>query len=221
MMADTLSFETAEVYVPGAFSTSPTLSEFATALALAQASIGSVTKDKTAKTEKYSYTYAELAACLEAIRGPLTSNGLALIQGAFAVGNRVTVSTRLIHKSGEWVQNDLTLTAKDASPQAIGSAITYGRRYGVSALTGLAAEDDDGKAAQPQAGAPLKNELPAAPPGFQDWLDDLASTADNGYPAFAHAWKAAPETFRTYGTAQHKATLAALRKRAEAVKVIA
>ena len=80
----------------------------------------------------------------------------------------MTVSTRLIHKSGEWVQTDLTLTAKDASPQAIGSAITYGRRYAVSALVGLAAEDDDGKAAQPSATpAALVNELPAAPKGLR------------------------------------------------------
>ena len=67
-----------------------------------------MTKSKRANAgDKYSYTYADLAACLDAIREPLTSHGLAILQGAFTVGNRVTVSTRLIHKSGEWVQTDL------------------------------------------------------------------------------------------------------------------
>ena len=44
----------------------------------------------------------------------------------------------------------MTLTAGQNTPQAVGSAITYGRRYGLAAMVGIAPEDDDGEAAEPR-----------------------------------------------------------------------
>jgi hypothetical protein len=53
-----------------------------------------------------------------------------------------------MHESGEWLSQTLTMTAKDDSPQAIGSTITYARRYALAAVAGVAPEDDDGETAQ-------------------------------------------------------------------------
>lgn len=127
----------------------PPLGQLGLALAKAQGELGKVTKSHTANAGKYSYTYADLASVIEAIREPFAKHELAYFQAPSADGERVTVTTTLIHSSGESLSSALTLVAADDSPQAIGSAITYARRYGLLAAAGLAPEDDDGAAAQP------------------------------------------------------------------------
>jgi len=97
--------------------------------------------------------YATLEAVLEAVREPLAAQGIAITQGASSDGARVTVTTQLSHTSGEWMRTSLALPIPDnkalTAVQAMGSTITYGRRYTLSALCGLGAEerdDDDGEA---------------------------------------------------------------------------
>lgn len=129
------------------------INELAAALAKAQARIVAAPKDKTAKVEKggaalYSYKYATLAGVWEACRGPLAENGLAVVQTVTTDGAAALVTTLLAHSSGQWIEETLTMTAADASPQRIGSAITYGRRYALGAIVGVVTDDDDdGKAA--------------------------------------------------------------------------
>lgn len=91
--------------------------------------------------------YADLAGVWESCRPLLLANGLALVQSPSTNGNIVTVTGTLYHTSGESITSVLSGTAKDTSPQAIGSAITYFRRYQMCAVLGVAAEDDDGAAA--------------------------------------------------------------------------
>jgi hypothetical protein len=127
------------------------LGELFGALALAQAEISSAVKDKVAKVQStkgnYQYSYSDLHSVIEAGREPLAKNGICVIQLPNAAGQRVTVTTILGHKSGQWWASDLTMSATQNTPQGIGSAITYGRRYGLSAMAGIASEDDDGHAA--------------------------------------------------------------------------
>jgi hypothetical protein len=127
------------------------LGELFGALALAQAEISSAVKDKVAKVQStkgnYQYSYSDLHSVIEAGREPLAKNGICVIQLPNAAGQRVTVTTVLGHKSGQWWASDLTMSATQNTPQGIGSAITYGRRYGLSAMAGIASEDDDGQAA--------------------------------------------------------------------------
>jgi hypothetical protein len=61
----------------------------------------------------------------------------------------VQVETRLLHTSGQWAADTLTLTVPVGKPdaQGIGSALTYARRYALAAFVGVAPEDDDGNAA--------------------------------------------------------------------------
>jgi hypothetical protein len=91
--------------------------------------------------------YADLAGVWESCRPLMLANGLAFVQMPSTSGNIVTVTGTLYHTSGESLDSSLTLTAKDSTPQAIGSAITYGRRYQMCAVLGIAPEDDDGAAA--------------------------------------------------------------------------
>lgn len=134
--------------------TSESIAEIAAALAKAQTKIGNVERDRavqvtTKKGDKYSFTYATLAACLDACRGPLAENGVVIIQGTETDGKTVTVTTRLAHSSGQWIESTIRMripTDKDDSepgPQAVGSALTYARRYGLCSMVGLASEEDD------------------------------------------------------------------------------
>ena len=120
---------------------SETLGALALALAKAQAEIRSASRDS--ENPFFKSKYASLASVWEACRAALSSNELAVLQPTKCAGTRVTITTLLVHSSGEWVAETLTMHAAQNTPQAIGSAITYGRRYGLSAMVGVAAADDD------------------------------------------------------------------------------
>jgi len=133
------------------------------ALCKAQAGFGVVGKDRTANITStrgsYTYSYATLASVIAAIRPALNAQGIALVQSANIVnGERAVllqVDTRFVHTSGQWLGSVLRLPLADATPQGMGSMLTYLRRYGLSALAGVASEeDDDGQAAQPPTPAP-------------------------------------------------------------------
>lgn len=137
------------------FLSSPTIGQVACALAAAQAELSNPAKDKTAKVTStkgnYSYDYADLAVVLETIRPVLSKHGIAVVQPpAIVAPKRIEVLTILLHKSGEWIGSKLAADVEDGRPQAVGSAITYLRRYQAMSLAGVAAEDDDddGQSAQ-------------------------------------------------------------------------
>ena len=105
-----------------------------------------------------TYTYLTLPDLLTAVRGTLASHHLAVMQEVTNDAQTVTVVTVLLHASGYAFRSPhLTLPA-GTGPQAVGSATTYGRRYTLAAMVGLAgAEDDDAQAVKPVR-------TPAAPP---------------------------------------------------------
>lgn len=130
------------------------------ALAKAQAAYPAVPKTKTAtipgKEGKsgYSYKYADLPDLLDAVRGPLSANGLAVSQDIGSDGETVIVQTVLGHSSGEWIATGWFGLPQGGTPQTAGSASTYGRRYSLASLLGIAAdEDDDGAGATHSADA--------------------------------------------------------------------
>lgn len=154
-----------------ALSTSPEIDQIATALAKAQGLAKHPKKTKTAKVqmksgEKYQYNYADLVDVLDALKEPFAANGLAVIQMPYVDRSNpdvtcIGVITRLIHASGQWIEGSLAMPVADAKPQSIGSAITYGRRYMLAPLGGIAAdEDDDANLAQ---GEPAKTESKKPP----------------------------------------------------------
>ena len=124
---------------------SQTISEIAKALNKAQGELENPTKN----AKGYGYTYANLAEIINVIKEPLEKNGLSIIH-TMDWGDCPKVSTTLLHSSGEWLSCDCRLayraSEKTNEMQAIGSSITYGRKYNIQCLLNLYAEDDDGKA---------------------------------------------------------------------------
>ena len=130
-----------------------------TAMAKAQGEMGHAAK--TEKNEFYGSTYADLAACFEAVRQPLFMNGLCLIQSpaggiSHDFPNSVILETLIGHVSGQWISSSLTMRLVRDDPHGVGSAITYARRYALASMLGLAQVDDDGNAATVPAEAPAK-----------------------------------------------------------------
>lgn len=123
------------------------VNELFLALSGAQGDGMAALKDATGQIGQQKTKYADLASCWDACRKPLATHGLSVVQVTSADGPKVTVETILGHKSGQWISGSLTMTSASATPQAIGSAITYARRYALCSIVGIAPEDDDGAAA--------------------------------------------------------------------------
>lgn len=88
--------------------------------------------------------YAPLSDVLNLVRPILSKNGLSVLQSPSGNGQDIIITTMLLHSSGEWIEADpLVLKADKPTAQGAGSAITYGRRYAVSAVLGISSEDDD------------------------------------------------------------------------------
>jgi hypothetical protein len=136
---------------------SETIGKLAEALAKAQGKIKGALKDS--ENPYFKSRYADLAAVWDACREPLSENGLSVIQTTYVVVQRdeaephnalspvVHLETTLCHSTGEWVSGDLPIKPVKDDPQGMGSALTYARRYGLSAIVGIAPEDDDGNVA--------------------------------------------------------------------------
>lgn len=116
------------------------IDKIAEALAKAQAKMTNPPKTKTADCGKRGrYMYADLADVLDHVRVPLTENGLSIIQ-MVEPGRLVT---RLVHSSGQYFESVYPLPQSAPDAQAMGSAITYARRYSLCPMLGIAGETDD------------------------------------------------------------------------------
>ncbi len=114
----------------------------------AQGAVEDAIADHSVNTGKYTYTYADLKTIWNCCRKALADNGLAVAQFPEVQDKtRVLIHTRIVHASGQWMQGPpISCLSMDAMPQAIGSSITYLKRYALAALMGIAVaeEDDDG-----------------------------------------------------------------------------
>ena len=125
--------------------------KLATALAKAQGEI--VGARKTSKNPFFKSDYADLFEVLEATRPILSKHGLSIVQtndGVEVIGSTafLHVGTMLMHTSGQWIRSFIPLPIESpVNCHKLGSAMTYGRRYGLSAMGGIAQMDDDGNAA--------------------------------------------------------------------------
>lgn len=124
-------------------------SNLAAALNKFQSIAPTISKRKKAKIptksgSSYEYKYADLADIWDAIRKPLTDCGLSVVQVPTTLTGEHALKTILLHESGDRLQETMRVPAdRDASPQNLGSAITYSKRYMLSAMLGLVTEDDD------------------------------------------------------------------------------
>jgi hypothetical protein len=116
----------------------------------AQAGRGHAKKDRN--NPAFKSQYATLSSLIDACRELLTANGISVIQSPSTDAEKklLTLTTRLSHKSGEWIEGEISVPLSKTDVQSIGSAITYLRRYVLSSMAGIAPaddSDDDGNAA--------------------------------------------------------------------------
>jgi hypothetical protein len=122
--------------------TSETIKTISPALLKAQKTIGAAKKGAT--NPFFHSTYADLGSVMEACKEHLNENGITILQ---PIVNMV-VETILLHETGEWISSETPIVCKEQNnPQALGSAVTYARRYGLQSMVFIPAEDDDGNSA--------------------------------------------------------------------------
>lgn len=103
---------------------------------------------KNAENPFFKSHYADLATVIDTSRDLLTANGLAVTQLVGGGPDVASVTTMLIHSSGEWLRDTVVGRPVKNDPQGVGSLITYLRRYSYQAIVGFSSEeDDDGNAA--------------------------------------------------------------------------
>lgn len=127
---------------------SENIRELAAALAKAQAAFLPICRDKTVKVKtrtggEYKFSYAPLESIMAAIKQGLADNGLCILQSIVSVDKSDYIETTVLHASGESIANMTPVLVMENGPQAYGSAVTYARRYGVTTLLCLVADDDD------------------------------------------------------------------------------
>jgi hypothetical protein len=176
------------------------INELAAALALAQAEIEKADKDRT--NPAFRSSYATLGSVWDAAKEALTRHGLSVAQLPVpSEKGTLALTTMLLHKSGQFLAGTITMPLAKEDPQGYGSALTYGRRYGLAAMVGVCPEDDDGNAAsshgqhrghapqprheqavrgseRPPVSAGMRSNYEAAPPPAEDL--DLTPPAEGG-----------------------------------------
>lgn len=127
---------------------SDNIGKLAEALSKAQSSMTEAKEDS--KNPFFKSNYADLTSVWRACKDSLTANGLAISQVTGFMEGQLFLVTTLIHSSGEWMKGYYPLYLAKQDPQAVGSAITYARRYALAAIVGVCkeGEDDDAEKAQ-------------------------------------------------------------------------
>lgn len=137
--------------------TSESVTKISAALLKAQRAITFAAKDAT--NPHFKNKYADLPAVIDAIKPALNEAGIMFMQTPSpSDSGSLALTTRLLHESGEWMEDTATVPLPKNDPQGYGSAMTYARRYSLAAMTGLYQDDDDGVAAMKPKAEPPKAE---------------------------------------------------------------
>ena len=126
--------------------TSESITKIASALVSAQKDF--LSAKKTSDNPFFKSKYADLQSVISAVKESLNENGIAFIQSPTeSEGDVLKLTTRLLHESGEWIEDTSVCPLVKRDPQAFGSALSYLRRYSLSAMCGIYQADDDGNEA--------------------------------------------------------------------------
>lgn len=167
-----------------------------------------------AKTDKT--TYAPLEDIIDVIRPICARFGFSLgFQTEWPTEKTVKVIGILTHKQGHARRSEFLSAADQTGSknaiQALASTVSYGKRYTTKDLLCIVTrkEDDDGAKSE-------KAKQPDSPKGYDDWLTDMQSAADEGWEAMAKAWDASPIPLRAHLTETAPGTLKAMKAKAKA-----
>ena len=186
---------------------------FFTALTTLQSDLPHIGKGQTAKVPmksggSYSYTYADLSDIAAAILPLLSKNGLAFTSAGVMTERGFVLRSSLVHVAGHREVSEYPLPdVSRSTPQDIGGAMTYGRRYSLCCLTGVTPGGDDDDAAsasraRPQTAQEFNNKWESAPlPDAEQaawiaaWIAEVAAAGD--LAALRLAWKRLAEARKT------------------------
>jgi hypothetical protein len=174
--------------------TSESIAKIAEAMAAVQKGLQPALKDSD--NPFFKSKYADLASVSAACKDLMASNGIAVIQSPGECADKqMTLTTRLVHKSGEWIEGTLSIPLPKFDPQAYGSALTYARRYSLAAFAGVVTDDDDGNAAsRPTKDAVAndgpKNNAPITDAQFAE-ITGLGEQCGQDWAAFCKYYKVA------------------------------
>jgi len=120
--------------------TSEAINEISAALAKVQGEVSNPVFNKT--NPHFKSSYADLSSVLNAVRPPLSKNGISFMQLTNLEDSGLVLYTRLVHSSGQWIESVYPVTAS-GKHQEIAAALTYAKRLSLSAIVGVSGEDDD------------------------------------------------------------------------------
>jgi len=127
--------------------TETTMSESIKNLAEAQVKIQKEISDMPKDSKGYGYTYTSYDALVKYLRPLLTKHGISFVQMPVGSDNEIGVETLYMHTSGEWIRSAVCspiIASKQMNVyQSVGAAITYFRRYSLSAFVGIASDEDN------------------------------------------------------------------------------
>ena len=162
------------------------IGKLAAALSKVQSQLKSAAKDSA--NPFFKSKYADLGSVWDACREALGANEFAVSQSAGSTPEGgISITTILMHSSGEWVGSEVAVKPTKAGPQEAGSILSYLRRYSLAARVGVVAEDDDGEAAEgrgAEKGKPAAKgrkpqpveEIPPNDPAVLDWFRQIDAT---------------------------------------------
>ena len=123
------------------------ISKIVPALVRAQAAMVNPPRNRSVQVRtqagSYTFRYATLDKITDIIRHALAENGLCVLQPIVGTERGPALVTRLLHESGQWMECEVGLPALGQNPQAFGSAVTYVRRYAISAMLNISPDEDD------------------------------------------------------------------------------
>jgi hypothetical protein len=141
-----------------------TMSESIKSLAAAQVKIQKEIADMPKDSKGYGYTYTSYDALVKYLRPLLTKHGISFVQMPVGSDNEIGVETLYMHTSGEWIRSAVCSPIVESKQmnvyQSVGSAITYFRRYSLSAFVGIASDEDNDVAQIATQAQPIKKAAP-------------------------------------------------------------
>jgi len=188
---------------------SESIAQLAAAMAKAQPAIAPAIKD--AANPFFKSKYADLGEVWRVVQAAFAPHGLSVLQvPETAEDGSVTLTTMVLHESGEWIAGTMPVRVVKDDPQGVGSGITYARRYALSAMCGVVAEDDDGEAAMgrgngnghQQAAPTPVGEKTIGKPGYDKLVHRVADVAEATGHDRKQIWNTVREMAAQFGRAQ-------------------
>jgi len=168
--------------------TSDNITKIAPALLQAQSNI--TFAGKNARNPHFKNAYADLPAVIDAVKEALNNAGIIFLQTPSpSEDGRLHLTTRLLHESGEWIEDVAVCPLPKSDPQGFGSALTYLRRYSLASICGLYQEDDDGEKEKTDVNVLNKCIMSIAEAGDHETLKNVYISAVRNLTGDANALK--------------------------------